>query len=289
MENHNIETTVIPSILGSAVAVRITAHNPHTSALPLYFHGGYGVDNIRYMAYIARKHNREMFTVLYRQPRSRDVFYWLLSPEGTVTRRIHRRSVRRFGPHISWPIIAEGQQHLAQDIMIAMDVLGMQRVDAIGQSAGAMRVLEVARQAPDRLSSVVLPYPAGIIKVDRRLLVRKASSFLRKATQARQVQQEPGIQNYLGAYQHNLHAPKDMYATGENILLSHHGMPAMVWGRKGMPKAAVIAGLEDDLFSPERLRPHLYPGTPLHVVPGLHGFRERQNIVDQTIDILDGL
>lgn len=290
VENLSIETTVIPSIFGRAVAVRIPAPQPRDArALPLYFHGGYGVDNITYMAYIAQKHGREMLTVLYNQPRSRDVFYRLLSPEGTLSERVHRRTIRQLGPRISSPIIAEGQVHLAKDILIAIDVLGIHRIDAIGQSAGAMRVLEVARQAPERLSTVVLPYPAGIIKVDRRLLVRKASSFVRRATQARHTEHELSVQGYLGSYQHNLHTPKDIYATGENILLSHHGMPNMLWNRKEMPKTAVIAGREDDLFSPERIWPHLYPGTPLHVVPGLHGFRGRQSIVDLTIDILDDL
>lgn len=274
-----VQLTDILSRFGPARIIRITPDHVRRPR-PLYFHGGYGVDSTSYMHYIAAVHGCDTFTVSYTMPRPRDDFYWLFF--GGDARRVHRQIVRRDAARLEAAVVAEGQSWLARDMVVAADTMDFPVFDAIGQSAGAMRVLEFARQAPTRLGDVVLPFPAGVIKPDRRQLLRNGWDFARSA----RVRYPPQttIYDVLGYRPAPVVAhPRDMVTTGDNVLLSYHAIRDADWWRGRKYRTVVLAGASDTLFTPARLCAHVDAATVVRVVPGRHGFAGRSQVVDTAV------
>lgn len=263
---------------------------------PVYFHGGYGVNCSDYLQYIAEQYGRSAFSVVYDTKRPRDTAYWFGNPndEQSNSLLVPRERVRQVASTFSGPIIAKSQIDLAADILRAMDSLGAEEADAVGQSVGALRVELAAHKAPERIPNMVKAYPAGVIKPDPG---RIASSGLRYAKAWRSHLRIVG-EDTLGASLRvpqpsfsGQKLPRDTLTEGETVLLSHqsdilHSLRA----RENAPFVALVAGENDFIFSPERILEGLKAAGDIdimYVTPGLHAIGRRRKVMDKIMSLLD--
>ena len=264
---------------------------------PVYFHGGYGVNCSDYLQYIAEQYGRSAFSVIYETGRPRDTAYWFGNPkdERGDSRLVPREKVRRMASSFSGPIIAKSQIDLAADILRAMDTLGAEEADAIGQSVGALRVELAAHEAPHRVRSIVKAYPAGAIKPDPRRIVKSSLRYAKAWRSHLKIVNEDTLGRALCAPRtlfSQLKPPRDVLTEGETVLLSHqsdilHSLRA----QENAPAVALVAGENDFLFSPERILESLRAPTDIdvmYVTPGLHAIGRRKEVMDKVMSLLSG-
>lgn len=284
------------ALSGDATVLRARSTYPESETTrPVYFHGGYGVDSTDYLQYIAEHYGRNAFSVVYSDARSRDAGYWVGAPgaEREKGLLIPTARLRRAVSQFSGSIIADSQIRLATDVLRAMDTMGVEQTDAIGQSAGALRVMLAANRAPERVPNIVLPYPAGIIKPDPR---RIASSGLRYARAWRthaKIISENTLGSSLSARMSapaRQRSPRNTLADGENILLSHQSLILhKMRQQEKAPGVAIVAGENDYIFSPERIVDSLRATDDIdymYVAPGLHAIGRRKQIMDRVMGLL---
>jgi pimeloyl-ACP methyl ester carboxylesterase len=258
---------------------------------PIYFHGGYGADNTKYIRYLAEQHGRSAFTVVYGSKRQRDQIYWQEEPMTNEWQLVPRSYVKQQLPYLAGATVAKGQVDMADDIFTAMDCLDMEKVDAIGQSVGALRTTIAAYEQPERIGNIVLPYPAGIAKPNRREMLPNGVKYARAWKQQRDQNSnlwQPFLDEHTTCFQKS---PTNVGADGENVLLSYHTplIHAMRQGDKA-PGVAVITGEHDYIFPTSRMLRSLQGSEDidyLYVTPGQHAIGDRKQIMDQTMQLLD--
>lgn len=263
---------------------------------PVYFHGGYGVNCSDYLQYIAEQYGRSAFSVIYDTPRPRDTAYWFGHPkdEHSKSRLIPREKVRRVASTFTGPIIAKSQIDLGSDILRAMDILGTEEADAIGQSVGALRVELAAHEAPERIPNIVKAYPAGIIKPDPSRIVQSSLRYAKAWRSHLKIVSEDTLGASLRAPQSSfsrMKLPRDTFTEGETVLLSHQSRVLhSLRSQKNAPAVALVAGENDFIFFPERILENLKSPEDIdvmYVTPGLHAIGRRRKVMDKVMNLLN--
>jgi len=265
---------------------------------PIYLHGGYGAPHWKYLVYLAKVHGLRAFTVLYSSKRPADTHYWVIEPGG---RRmlLRKRVVKCLLPGLKGSIIAPSQIGLATDILQAMDMLGISQTNAIGQSVGALRVMELACLAPERVGVMALPFPAGAMRARFQRAPNGGLDYVKAWRHHRpSLAVEDNLHDFITgtvspSRERLFFEPKSIFGDGDNVIFSYHGVRLSELRQQAQtPGVAIIAGQDDHLFLPERILDHLVTPEDIDymvVVPGLHSFRGRTAVVDQVIALLTQL
>lgn len=261
---------------------------------PVYFHGGYGVNCSDYLQYIAEQYGRSAFSVVYDTARPRDTGYWFGYPgEQASSLFVPRERVRQVASTFTGPIIAKSQIDLAADILRAMDTLGAEEADAIGQSVGTLRVDLAAHKAPERFKGIVKAYPAGVIKPDPSRVMWGSLQYAKAWRSHLKIVNEDTLGASLRTPRTSSSAqrlPRNTLSEGETVLLSHQSeILHSLRTQDNAPAVAVVAGENDFIFLPERILESLR--TPrdidvMYVTPGLHAIGRRKKVMDKVMDLL---
>ncbi len=285
---------------GNAYIIQATpldASVEQANQLPVFFHGGYGVQNTKYLHYMAAAHGKPAFTVAYDTKRQVDTYYAVNDDEYDVnTRLVHRKELRRLFPAALGSIVAHSQICLGQDILQAAQNYGYDQIDVIGQSAGVLRALTAVHHAPERVRSVVLAYPAGATHPNLRRVGHSGARYVRSwmsrdALVANQQIPSDIAWSTTSAAHATMHEPKNIAADGENVLFSaHSSMLHRLRQSKNAPNVMMVAGEFDTIFSADRLINGLVSGHDIDqflVLRSLHAIGKRRASLDGIMDLLE--
>jgi len=255
---------------------------------PVYFHGGHKTNPEKYLRYMAEAHGLHAFSIMYPAKRSRDVTYWAI--EGNNKQRLHRSEVRKLAmARFSGAIVSQSQVAMAEDICLAIDRRGG-KARAIGQSFGALSLTKAAADAPHMFDSIVLPFPAGMLRPDMRRVARSGLRYARSWQRRLPLADQESIEAYIGppGWPVIPNTPRNLGANGDTILLSYHApLLETIRSQAGHPSIAIMAGRDDHIFSPERIRQHVDAESidKFVVVDGRHAIGDRRQVMDAVLDI----
>ncbi len=263
--------------------------------LPVYFTGGYGVDNVPYLVNLAEEHGRNAFSLSHTGVRKKERTFIAITQTSSINESstVRMKDARNLLTQPVDLIISKHQINKAATLLTAMAVNDIERADAIFQSEGALHGILAARAAPDKFRNIVLAYPAGVSRQDRP---RKAyrgviGDTISKYHPSHRVATANSFKGYSGTgsediamkYAQSRH--QGTFVDCATVALSDQGL--ILTGlrqQEEAPGVTLVAGLEDRIFPPERLMGSLRSSEDIDfmlVTHGLHGIHYRKDVMDQ--------
>lgn len=273
--------------------------NTLSSDLPVYFSGGYGnVKSLPYLLQMAHS-GRSAFAVSFGRGRQSDTALHAYSAGSQETLTLGMRKAKDLLIAVQQGsidiVVAQQQIRKAASLLAVMEAQGITQTDAIFQSEGALHGLLAAYARPDMFHSIVFAYPAGIGGQDQprvvsRNVAQNVAQKLRDPVETANSFKYIAKDNPAVGKQHRQrHAPGAM-VDGATVAFSNYG--PLLHALRQVPKAphvALVAGLNDVIYPPERFLRTLYSASDINymlVTDGAHGISYRRDVMEQIMPLL---
>lgn len=297
------------SIFGGTVEITMAAAidsetDMPVTDIPVYFAGGMiNVKNEPYLTYLAR-HGRNALAVSYDGPRERNrTFETIWQTESGKVGSAHgmrraRKNVTAARADQADVIASRYQMEKASSLLATFEDKEIERVDAILQS-GALSGMLAAYSDPDRFRNIVFAYAAGISGPDRPGEI--TANVARDARYKRRwpTDSENSFKDDYGddpeATRQHTKRPRISEAMLDGVGVAYSDHAPLLHGLRqyeNAPGVAIVAGLEDPMYSPERFLETLHSPDDVDyilVTEGPHGIGYRRDVMGQVMDLFPAM